>query len=110
MFGGLCPFTTSPSFPTLPQLYAPMPLLKASIKHARQSDERRLRRQPYKTSMKTSIRKVQELVKAGNKAEAQKVLPKAFKDIDMAAKRKIVHWKNAARKKSLLSRLVSTKA
>ncbi len=86
-----------------------MPLLKASIKHARQSNERRLRRQPYKTSMKTLMRKVQDLVKAGNTAEAQKTLPQAFKAIDMAAKRKIVHWKNAANKKSLLSRLVSPK-
>jgi ribosomal protein S20 len=55
------------------------------------------------------MRKVQDLVKAGNTAEAQKTLPQAFKAIDMAAKRKIVHWKNAANKKSLLSRLVSPK-
>ena len=63
-----------------------MPLLKASIKHARQSEERRARRAPFKTSMKTHIRKVQDLVKAGKKAEALAALSVAYKAIDMAAK------------------------
>ena len=86
-----------------------MPLLKASIKHARQSEERRARRQPYKTGMKTHIKKVQDLVKEGKASEAAKVLPLAFKAIDMAAKKNIIHWKNAGKKKSALARIVSPK-
>ncbi len=86
-----------------------MPILKASIRHARQSDERRARRQPYKTRMKSSIRKVQELVKEGKATEAVKALSEAFKAIDTAAKKKIIHPKNAGHKKSKLAKLVSPK-
>ena len=86
-----------------------MPILPSSIKAARQNKVRNARRLPFKTSMKTQVRKVQDLVKGGKMADAVKVLPMAYKAIDMAAKKSIIHWKNAARKKSLLTRLVSNK-
>lgn len=60
--------------------------------------------------MKTMIRKVEELAKAGKKDEAAKILPLAYKSIDMAAKKYVIHRKNADRKKSSLARMVSTKA
>lgn len=59
--------------------------------------------------MKTMIRKVMDLVKEGKKDEAVKALSEAYKAIDMAAKKNIIHRKNAARKKSLLSRMVGKK-
>lgn len=86
-----------------------MPVLQASIKDARQSEERRARRQPYKTAMKTLMRKVQELARDGKTTEAVKVMPLAMKAIDTAAKKNIIHWKNAAKKKSLLARSLSPK-
>lgn len=86
-----------------------MPILQASIKHARQSEERRARRQPFKSRMKSSIKKVQDLVKNGNTADAQKELVGAYKAIDTAAKKNLIHWKNAAKKKSSLQKLVSPK-
>ncbi len=84
-----------------------MPIIKSAIKAARQAEQRRLRRLPYKTSMRTFIRKVRDLAKAGQRSEAAKLLPQAFKAIDMAAKKNIIHWKNAARKKALLSRVTT---
>ena len=86
-----------------------MPIIKSAIKAARQAEVRRTRRLPYKTTMKTLIRKVGDAVKAGKHDDAVKLLPQAFKAIDMAAKRNIIHWKNAARKKSLVSRLAGAK-
>jgi small subunit ribosomal protein S20 len=86
-----------------------MPIIKSSIKQAQKSIERRDRRVPYKTHMKTMIRKVSDLAKAGKKDEAAKALSLAYKAIDMAAKKNIIHKKNAARKKSLLARMVATK-
>lgn len=86
-----------------------MPILQASIKHARQSEERRKRRQPFKTQMKSSIRKVQDLVKEGKTDEAVKVVPSAFKHIDTAEKKGIIHWKKAAHAKSALSKLINPK-
>lgn len=86
-----------------------MPIIESAIKHARQSEVRRARRLPFKTSMKTHIRKMTDLIKAGKMEEAANLLPKAYKAIDMAAKKNLVHWKNAARKKSLLQRMISKK-
>lgn len=86
-----------------------MPLIKSAIKAARQAEQRRERRQPFKTRMKSAMRSIQDLVKAGKMEEAIKALPVAYKSIDMAAKKNIIHWKNAARKKSLMSRMVSKK-
>lgn len=86
-----------------------MPILDSSIKAARQNKIRNARRQPFKTGMKTQMRKVTDLAKQGKIDEALKVLPIAFKAIDTAAKKKIIHKKNAANKKSLLSRLVNVK-
>jgi small subunit ribosomal protein S20 len=86
-----------------------MPIIKAAIKHARQSEVRRDRRVPYKTRMKTFLRQIREAAKEGKTAEAQKLVPAAFKAIDMAAKKNIIHWKNAARKKSLISKMIAAK-
>jgi ribosomal protein S20 len=57
--------------------------------------------------MKTFTKKVFELAKAGKKDEAEKALPVAFKAVDMAVKRHILHWKNAARRKSQMSKAVA---
>ncbi len=86
-----------------------MPIIKSAIKHARQSEVRRARRQPFKTQMKTAMRKVTDFLKDKKVTEATAALPAAYKAIDMAAKKNIIHWKNAARKKSLLQRRVSPK-
>ncbi|MSR67410.1 30S ribosomal protein S20 [Candidatus Peribacteria bacterium] len=86
-----------------------MPILDSSIKAARQNTVRAARRLPFKTSMKTQMRKVRDLAREGKIEEALKVLPIAFKAIDMAAKKKIIHPKNAANKKSLLSRLTNVR-
>lgn len=86
-----------------------MPILQSSIKSARQSEVRRARRQPFKTGMKTEIRRIHDLVKAGKKDEALKALSKAYKAIDTAEKKHLIHWKNAARKKSNLAKAVAQK-
>ena len=86
-----------------------MPNTKSAIKAMRQAANRKARRQPVKTTMKTMIRKITLAAKEGNTAEAQKLLPQAYKAIDMAAKRHIIHWKNAARKKAGMAKLAATK-
>jgi len=68
---------------------------------------RTARRLPYKTRMKTLIKKVMKLAKEGKKEEVEKVLPEAFKAVDMALKRHILHKKTAARRKSSLSKAVA---
>ena len=84
-----------------------MPLTKSAAKQARQSKVRNALRQPHKTGMKTMLRKFQEASKAKKKDEMAKLLPQAYKAIDMAAKKGIIHPKNASRKKSLLARTLA---
>ncbi|MDO8648158.1 MAG: 30S ribosomal protein S20 [Candidatus Peregrinibacteria bacterium] len=86
-----------------------MPIIKSAIKRARQNEVRRARRQPYKTHLKTMMRKVSDLVKEGKSAEATAIVPAVFKAIDTAAKKGIIHGNNADRKKSLVSKLVAVK-
>lgn len=84
-----------------------MPLTQSAIKRARQNAVRRTRIQPYNTRMKTMMRKLQDAVKEGKKDEAQKMLPTVHKAIDMAAKKGVIHVRNASRKKSRMARLVA---
>ena len=48
-------------------------------------------------------------VKEGKMDEALKALSKAQKAIDTAEKKNLIHWKNAARKKSNLAKAVAKK-
>jgi small subunit ribosomal protein S20 len=101
-------------FSTLYRLYHvlpafPVPIIKSAIKRARQSEVRRVRRLPFKTQLKTALRSFTDLIKEGKKADAEKMLPKVFKAIDTAAKKHIIHKNNAARKKSSMAKMVSSK-
>jgi len=84
-----------------------MPITQSAIKRMRQSHARHMRLLPYKTHMKTMIRKVRDAVQAGKKDEARALLPEVYKVIDTAAKKYIIHRNNAARKKSLVARLLT---
>ncbi|MEK7217906.1 MAG: 30S ribosomal protein S20 [Patescibacteria group bacterium] len=83
-----------------------MPIIKSAIKRARQNEVRRARLLPYRTHLKTMVRTYMDLVKAGKKEEAAKLLPLVFKAIDTGAKKNILHRNTADRKKSRMSRLL----
>jgi len=57
--------------------------------------------------MKTFIKKFLDLVKGGKKEDATKLMPKAFKLIDTAAKKHIIHRRNADNKKARLARVLT---
>lgn len=84
-----------------------MPLTPSAIKRARQNSVRRTRLQPFNTHMKTLMRKFTDAVKEGKKDEARALLPTVYKAIDTAAKKQIIHRKNASHKKSRMARLAA---
>lgn len=86
-----------------------MPLTQSAIKRAKQSITRHKRLVPFKTLMKTMMKKLADTVKDGKKDEAIAMLPQVYKSIDMAAKKNIIHKNTAARKKSLAARMVAVK-
>ena len=86
-----------------------MPITTSAIKAARQSEDRRVRRLPFKSQMKTMIRAFTDLVTEKKLDEARSMLPKVYKSVDIAAKKRIIHRNNAARKKSMLAKMVGSK-
>lgn len=81
-----------------------MPVLKASMKSMRQAKKRYERLYPLRTQTRTYMKKILTLVKEKKLDEAKAFLPKAYKMIDLAAKKHIFHPNNAARKKSRIAR------
>ncbi len=61
-----------------------------------------------RTAVRKSIREVSDAVKEGEKKVATGALSKAFKVIDTAAKKHVLHKSTADRRKSLLSRMIAT--
>jgi len=77
-----------------------MPNNKQAKKRVRQDDERRLANKSVRSSMRSAVKKVMD---AESNDDAQAALPEAFKRVDKAAKKKIIHGNAAARVKSRLS-------
>lgn len=86
-----------------------MPLIKSAIKRARQNNVRKLRLKPHMTYMRTMMRKMTELSKEGKADEALALLPSVYKAIDTAAKKRLIHSKNADHKKANMAKLAVKK-
>lgn len=85
-----------------------MPITKSAIKASKQSKVRQSRLLPFKTQMRTLMRKMRDTVAAGKKDEAIKLLPLVQKSIDTAAKKGIIKPNNADNKKSSMARALAT--
>lgn len=84
-----------------------MPILKSAKKALRQSLVRKSRNYRMRRSLKEVLKEVADVSKSGKAAEAQKVMSKAYKIIDTAAKKHIIHPNNAAHKKSNVSKWIA---
>ncbi len=84
-----------------------MPVIQSAKKQMRQNAKKRARNFPVRSELKTVMKKGLTLVKAGSAEEAQKFLSHAFKVIDKACKKNIIHLNNASRKKSRLAREIN---
>ena len=82
-----------------------MPITSSAHKALRVSARKRVFNDRRKNALKTAIKKIEKLVKTGQKAEAKKLLPVAYQAIDKAVKKGIIKSNNGARKKARLSRL-----
>ncbi len=79
-----------------------MPITKSALKALRQADRRTETNRPIRSRVKTSIDKL-------NASKTSDALSTAFSAIDKALKRNLMHRNKAARLKSKLSKLISTK-
>jgi small subunit ribosomal protein S20 len=83
-----------------------MPVTKSAQKALRQSRRRRTFNLRRLTKMRSSVKRIKDLVKEGKKAEALKILPKTYQAIDKAAKRGVIKKNTASRKKSRLTKAI----
>lgn len=84
-----------------------MPIIKSAKKRVRQAARRTEQNKGVKSKMLTAIKTIIGLVNAGKKEEAAAKLPDAYKSVDMAAKRNIIHKNKAARDKSRIAKAVA---
>ena len=84
-----------------------MPITKSAKKALRQSKKRRTKNLRRLKAMRDIIKDIHKLVSENKKEEALKLLPKAYKLIDKAAKTGLIKKNNADRKKSRLTKLIN---
>ncbi|RQD72753.1 MAG: 30S ribosomal protein S20 [Candidatus Syntrophonatronum acetioxidans] len=86
-----------------------MPNTKTALKRMKTNLKREERNKAVKTRIKSSVKRFENALKADNKEEAQKFLNMAYRNIDKAVSKGILHKNNASRKKSRLSKLFNNK-
>lgn len=77
----------------------------SALKRARQNETRRQRNRTVKTRIKNVVKTVRQAVEAQSPEAATTTLNQAKSMIAKAAKKGVIHQKNASRKISRLSRL-----
>jgi small subunit ribosomal protein S20 len=77
--------------------------LKSSKKDIRRTARRKTRNAEDRTEMRTYARNLLKAIKAGDKTEALSVFSKLASRLDKAVKTKLIHKKNADRKKSRMA-------
>ena len=81
---------------------------KSAKKAARQTVKRTERNKSRRTQLRSSVRKVEEAIAAGDRAAAQAALKDAEPVLARTAQRGIVHRRTASRKVSRLAKRIRT--
>lgn len=84
---------------------------KSAKKRMRQTEKRTAHNRVYRSSARTYIKKVRRLIGEGNLDEAEAVARNAFSTLDKAARKDILHPRNAARRKGrIMAALAAARA
>jgi len=81
-----------------------LPTHKSAEKALRQSITRNLRNKAVKSKVRTTIKKVET---ARDQTQAKELLKQTFSLLDKAVKRNVIHFNQASRTKSRLTKLVN---
>ena len=76
--------------------------LQSAKKRIRQTVKRTERNRVYRSSTRTHIKNTRKLIAEGNLDEAEIMARKAYQALDKAARKHVVHPRNAARRKGRL--------
>ena len=75
-----------------------------SAKAHRVSERKKINNQPIRSKARSSITKVRNLIAQGDLAAAEGSAIDAYKALDKAAQKGVIHHKNAARRKSRIAK------
>ncbi len=81
--------------------------IKSQIKRNKQNEKARLRNKAVRSELKTAVKRVQQAVAAGDVDLAQERVSRAYKLLDHAAAKGIIHKNQAANRKSGVQKLVN---
>lgn len=81
--------------------------IKSQIKRNKTNEKARLRNQSIRSEVRTEVRKLRELVEAGDKTAAEAQLRVTSRKLDKAVTKGVFHRNNAANKKSALAKSVN---
>jgi small subunit ribosomal protein S20 len=76
--------------------------IESAKKRIRQTKKRTEKNRQYRAPARTYIKKVRRLIAEGNLAEAEVAANEAYQTLDKAARKRILHPRNAARRKGRL--------
>ena len=79
-----------------------MPTHRSAVKRMRQAEERRQRNVAVRTRLRTFLKRTREAIAAKDVAQIDELLPQTVAYLDKAVTKGVIHWRNAARKKSEL--------
>lgn len=85
--------------------------IQSAKKRIRQTAKRTKHNRIYRSAARTHIKRTRQLIAQGNLEEAEAAAQTAYQTLDKAARRNVIHPRNAARRKSrLMASLAKAKA
>ncbi|MFV0498522.1 MAG: 30S ribosomal protein S20 [Bacilli bacterium] len=85
-----------------------MPNIKSKAKRVKTNNKRRAYTSAYKSSMRTAVKNVEAAITSNDKAAAETNLKVAYKKLDKAISKGIVHKNFAANQKARLAKKVNS--
>jgi small subunit ribosomal protein S20 len=87
-----------------------MPNIKQQKKRNRTNEARRGRNIAVRSRVKTFVKKADRLISEGPAPDAAGAVREAIAELDIAARKGVIHKRNAARRKSRLQRRANARA
>lgn len=76
--------------------------IESAKKRIRQTAKKTKNNRVFRSSARTYIKKTRQLIAEGNLEEAELTARQAYKTLDKAARKRVIHPRNAARRKGRL--------
>jgi small subunit ribosomal protein S20 len=77
-----------------------MPTHRSAAKRMRQNEKLRLRNVAVRSRLRTFLKRTRAAIQAKDQDQIEQLVPETVSHLDDAVSQGVIHWRNAARKKS----------